>query len=86
MKLLQDPREITIASVRLSIMKPKQPQLTRRRFLGATLASAGAILFPPMPAFYGRPQSLEEVISATVGRALFRLGIDNPAYTRWQGP
>jgi 3-polyprenyl-4-hydroxybenzoate decarboxylase len=26
------------------------------------------------------------VISATVGRALLRLGIDNPHYTRWQGP
>ncbi len=48
-------------------------------------ARAGAILFPPVPALYGRPQSLDEVISATVGRALLRLGIDNPAYTRWQG-
>jgi 4-hydroxy-3-polyprenylbenzoate decarboxylase len=48
-------------------------------------AEAGAIIFPPAPAFYGRPQSLEDVVDATVGRALARLGIDNDAYHQWQG-
>jgi 4-hydroxy-3-polyprenylbenzoate decarboxylase len=48
-------------------------------------ARAGAVIFPPVPAFYGRPQSLDEAVTATVGRALLRLGIDNPAYTRWEG-
>ena len=49
-------------------------------------ARAGAVIFPPVPTFYGHPTKLDEVISATVGRALLRLGIDNPHYTRWQGP
>jgi 4-hydroxy-3-polyprenylbenzoate decarboxylase len=48
-------------------------------------AEAGAIIFPPAPAFYGRPQTLDDVVDATVGRALARLGIDNDAYHRWQG-
>jgi flavin prenyltransferase len=48
-------------------------------------AKSGAILFPPIPAFYGRPQSLEEVVDGMVGRMLLRLGIDNSAYTRWVG-
>ena len=48
-------------------------------------ADAGAIIFPPVPAFYGRPQSLDDVINATVGRALARLGIDNQGYAEWKG-
>lgn len=48
-------------------------------------ASAGAIIFPPVPAFYGNEQSLDDVIAGTVGRALLRIGIDNPKYARWKG-
>jgi flavin prenyltransferase len=48
-------------------------------------AENGAIVFPPVPAFYGQPGSVDEMVSATVGRALARLGIDNQAYHRWEG-
>lgn len=48
-------------------------------------AKAGAIIFPPIPSFYGRPQTLDEAIDNLVGRILLRLGIDNPAYPRWTG-
>jgi flavin prenyltransferase len=47
-------------------------------------AEAGAIIFPPAPAFYGRPRTLEAVVTGTVGRALARLGIENEAYHIWQ--
>ena len=46
-------------------------------------ARAGAIIFPPVPAFYGRPQSTGEIIDGLVGRILLRLGIENDLYTRW---
>jgi 4-hydroxy-3-polyprenylbenzoate decarboxylase len=45
----------------------------------------GAVIFPPVPAFYGRPQTLDDVINGTVGRVLLRLGFDNELYTRWLG-
>jgi len=48
-------------------------------------AANGAVIFPPVPALYSRPQSVDEIITATVGRALSRLGIENPAYPRWDG-
>jgi flavin prenyltransferase len=48
-------------------------------------AEAGAILFPPVPAFYGRPQTIDDLINGTVGRALARLGFDNEAYVKWRG-
>ncbi|MCH8877740.1 MAG: UbiX family flavin prenyltransferase [Chloroflexi bacterium] len=48
-------------------------------------ASMGAVIFPPVPSFYGRPQTLEDVVDGTVGRILFRIGINNTLYTRWRG-
>jgi 4-hydroxy-3-polyprenylbenzoate decarboxylase len=48
-------------------------------------AEAGAIIYPPAPAFYGRPQSVDDLVVDTVGRALARLGIENEAYYHWPG-
>lgn len=48
-------------------------------------AEIGAIIFPPVPTFYGGPQSVDDIVSASVGRALARLGIENDAYPRWEG-
>jgi 4-hydroxy-3-polyprenylbenzoate decarboxylase len=48
-------------------------------------ARAGAIIYPPIPFFYGSSHSLDEVITQTLGRMLLRLGIDNPHYPRWVG-
>jgi 4-hydroxy-3-polyprenylbenzoate decarboxylase len=48
-------------------------------------AQVGAVIFPPVPAFYGRPESLDDIINGTVGRILLRLGIENDLFTRWQG-
>jgi len=53
--------------------------------LMAQAAAAGAVIFPPVPAFYGHPRTLDDVINGTVGRVLLRLGFDNDLYTRWLG-
>lgn len=47
-------------------------------------AQAGAIIFPPMPAFYIRPQSIAEMVDNIVGRVLARLGIENDLYLKWK--
>jgi 4-hydroxy-3-polyprenylbenzoate decarboxylase len=47
--------------------------------------AAGAIIFPPVPAFYTRPKSIDEMIDNTVGRVLARIGIQNNLYHEWQG-
>lgn len=49
------------------------------------VAEMGGIIFPPMPAFYGRPQTVDEIVDNTVGRVLVRLGIENELYSRWTG-
>jgi 4-hydroxy-3-polyprenylbenzoate decarboxylase len=45
----------------------------------------GAIIAPPVPAFYARPTSLDEMIDHTVGRALDLFSLDVNGVHRWQG-
>lgn len=48
-------------------------------------ARAGAVIFPPVPALYNKPQTLEEMIDHSVGRFLHRMGIETPNRKSWQG-
>jgi flavin prenyltransferase len=45
----------------------------------------GAVLMPPMPAFYHRPKSIDDIVRQTVGRVLDQLGIDHDLGERWSG-
>lgn len=51
----------------------------------AALAELGAVIFPPMPAFYHRPATLDDVINHTVGRILDRLDIPHRLGREWTG-
>lgn len=53
--------------------------------LMAQAAEIGATILPPVPAFYSRPQTVDDIINGTVGRILLRLGIDNDLYFTWLG-
>ena len=50
-------------------------------------AEIGAVIMPPVPAFYHRPQSLDDVINQTVNRVLDQFAINLPEdiFARWQG-
>ena len=50
-----------------------------------TLAELGAIIFPPVPAFYHRPKTLDDIVNHTVGRILDRLGIPQELAREWAG-
>jgi len=45
----------------------------------------GAILMPPMPAFYARPQTLDDMVNHSVGRALDLFDIETSMVARWAG-
>ncbi len=78
--------DVTLKEGRPLVLVVRETPLHRGHLRLMDLAArAGAVIFPPVPAFYGRPANLDQVIDATVGRALLRLGIDNPGYTRWSG-
>ncbi len=46
-------------------------------------ARAGAVVFPPIPAFYGKAQTVEELVDNLAGRILLRMGIENEHYHQW---
>lgn len=46
----------------------------------------GAIVMPPVPAFYARPATVEDIVTQTVGRALDLFGIDPLVVKRWKEP
>lgn len=48
-------------------------------------AENGAIIMPPVPAFYGQPQTVDDLVNGTVGRALARVGVQNSLYFEWLG-
>ena len=51
-----------------------------------TATEMGAIIAPPVPAFYARPESLDAMVDQTVGRALDLFGLDVGGVVRWGEP
>lgn len=51
----------------------------------AQVTEAGAIICPPVPAFYARPQTLDEMVNHTVARVLDLFDIDTGLAHRWSG-
>ena len=51
----------------------------------ASLTRMGGIIFPPVPALYAKPKTIEDLIAHTVARVLDLFGIHSPRLVRWQG-
>ncbi len=70
-KLIICPRETPLNDIHLKNM--------------LSLHSSGAVILPPVPAFYGRPRTVEDIVNFITGRILDNLGIENDVYERWAG-
>jgi flavin prenyltransferase len=53
--------------------------------LMAQATEYGAVILPPMPAFYHQPQTIADLVDQTVGKVLDQFGFDHDLYRRWQG-
>jgi flavin prenyltransferase len=49
------------------------------------LSRMGAVILPPMPAFYNNPRSLTDIVEHTVARMLDQFGVEVPGAQRWTG-
>ncbi|HVJ05890.1 MAG TPA: UbiX family flavin prenyltransferase [Candidatus Saccharimonadales bacterium] len=49
------------------------------------LCRMGAVILPPMPAFYNRPQTINELVDHWVARVLDQIGLENNLSARWKG-
>lgn len=48
-----------------------------------TVTLAGATVLPPVPAFYHRPRSIDDLLDHTVGKVLDQFGVEHDLFTRW---
>ncbi len=71
---------------RLVVMPRETPlHLVHIRNMG-TVTEMGGIIFPPMPAFYSKTNSIDEMVNETIGRVLDMFGVDvSDLYTPWEG-
>lgn len=49
------------------------------------LSRMGAVILPPMPAFYNHPRTIDDIVDQSVGRMLDQFGIEVPGTVRWTG-
>ncbi len=49
------------------------------------LTRMGAVIFPPVPAFYNRPESVDDIVHHITGRLLDQFGLNMPGVNRWTG-
>jgi 4-hydroxy-3-polyprenylbenzoate decarboxylase len=70
-KLILVPRETPLSGIQLENMK--------------TLADAGAVILPAMPAFYHEPRTIHDLVDFIVGRICDQLGIEHNLFQRWGG-
>lgn len=71
---------------RLVLLVRESPLHTGHLRTMTALSEMGAIVAPPVPAFYAKPKSLEEMIDQTLGRALDLFGIEAGTVRRWGEP
>ena len=71
---------------RLVLMVRETPLHTGHLRTMTALSEMGAVIAPPVPAFYARPQNLDEMIDQTLGRILDLFGLDAGTVRRWGEP
>lgn len=84
--LLTRSADVTLKERRPLILVPRETPLHLGHLrLMCQVAEMGGIIMPPMPAFYHRPTTIDDIINQTVNRVLDVLGIDLPQdlFVRW---
>lgn len=86
--LLARAADVTLKERRRLVLVARETPLHLGHLrLMAQVTEMGAILAPPMPAFYNKPKTVDDIVNQTIGRVLDLLGIKNEElFTRWAGP
>lgn len=87
--LLLRAADVTLKEGRKLVIVPRETPLHLGHLrLMVQVAEMGATVVPPVPAFYHRPNTLDDIINHTVNRVLdlFGIQLDQDLFQRWQGP
>lgn len=84
--LLVRAADVTLKERRRLVVMPREAPLhTGHCKLLYEASQLGVIVFPPMPTFYGRPRTIDDMVNTTVGRVLDLFGMDTGFVKRWTG-
>ena len=85
--LLTRAADVTLKERRRLVLMLRETPLHTGHLRNLTaLSEMGAIIAPPVPAFYARPRTIEEMVDHSVGRVCDLFGLETGAVKRWHGP
>ncbi len=78
--------DVTLKERRPLVLMVRETPLHKGHLeLMARAADCGAIILPPMPAFYHKPASIMDLVHQSIGKALDQVGIEHELFRRWSG-
>lgn len=85
--LLIRAADVTLKEKRRLVLMVRETPLHKGHLeLMARAADLGALILPPVPAFYHRPKTIEDLIHQSIGKALDHFNIEHDLYRRWSSP
>jgi 4-hydroxy-3-polyprenylbenzoate decarboxylase len=82
--LIHRAADVHLKERRKLILVPRETPLSLVQLRNLTVCvEAGAIVLPAMPAFYTKPQSIEDMVDFIVGRICDQLGVEHQLFSRW---
>jgi 4-hydroxy-3-polyprenylbenzoate decarboxylase len=85
--LLTRAADVTLKERRRLVLMVRETPLHTGHLRSMTaLSEMGAVIAPPVPALYAKPESIDAMIDHTVGRVLDLFGLDYGGVSRWNGP
>jgi 4-hydroxy-3-polyprenylbenzoate decarboxylase len=84
--LITRAADVVLKERRRLVLLPRETPLNLAHLRNMVAATEmGAIVFPPVPAFYAAPKSIDDLVAHSVARVLDLFGIHSPRLARWQG-
>ncbi|MCW8837040.1 MAG: UbiX family flavin prenyltransferase [Rhodospirillales bacterium] len=84
--LLTRAADVTLKERRKLILMVRETPLHKGHLeLMARAADLGAVILPPMPAFYHRPATVDDIVAQGVGKVLDQFGVEHTLSERWKG-
>lgn len=84
--LVSRAADVVLKERRRLVLVPRETPLNLAHLRNmVAVTEMGAIVFPPVPAFYAAPKSLDDLVAHTVARVLDLFGVHSVKLARWQG-
>jgi len=84
--LVSRAADVVLKERRRLVLVPRETPLNLAHLRNMTaVTEMGGIIFPPVPAFYAAPRSIDDIVAHTVARVLDLFGVHSARLARWQG-